>query len=335
MAITNSNEDYSQMDKTNITSEAILNLNSVKNNYDSSTQIPMIFIEPLNLILFNGKFYGDNNFWIGTCTTAKGTLNKVATVEGDFKLRKGVSVLIKFSATNSAAANATLNVNNTGDYVIYYNAAPITSKGAAGGVANKYILYVFDGTYWVAHVGDINSNTTYSTITVAEITGATATTGRLISAKLLTDELNKKVDIISGATDGNFAALDANGNLTDSGHKHSDYLTSHQDISGKEDTTVIQTVTSGTTAITTTVNTYYNVEGTVTSLTVTLPVPDDTTKISVIIIHLTTGSTASVIFSSTATVDHINSYNVSANKEYELKCWYNGSKWIVSSSEII
>jgi len=40
---------------------------------------------------------------------------------------------------------------------------------------------------------------------------------------------------VSGATSGNFAALDANGNLTDSGHKHSDYLTSHQDISGKAD----------------------------------------------------------------------------------------------------
>lgn len=266
MAITNSNEDYSQMDKTNITSEAILNLNSVKNNYDSSAQIPIIFIEPLNLILFNGKFYGDNNFWIGTCTTAAATLNKVATVEGDFKLRKGVSVLIKFSATNAAAANATLNINNTGDYVIYDAAAPITNRSAAGGVANKNILYVFDGTYWVAQVGDISS---------------------------------------------------------------------HQDISGKEDITLIEAVASGTTAITTTVNTYYNVEGTVTSLTVTLPVPDDTTKISIIVIHLTTGSSASVIFSSTATVDHINSYNVSANKEYELKCWYNGSKWIVSSSEII
>lgn len=30
---------------------------------------------------------------------------------------------------------------------------------------------------------------------------------------------------VSGATSGNFAALDANGNLTDSGHKHSDYKT--------------------------------------------------------------------------------------------------------------
>ena len=44
-----------------------------------------------------------------------------------------------------------------------------------------------------------------------------------------------KADKVSGATNGNFAGLDANGNLTDSGHKHSDYLTQHQDISGKAD----------------------------------------------------------------------------------------------------
>ena len=44
-----------------------------------------------------------------------------------------------------------------------------------------------------------------------------------------------KADKVSGATNNNFAALDANGNLKDSGHKHGDYLTAHQDISGKAD----------------------------------------------------------------------------------------------------
>ena len=34
----------------------------------------------------------------------------------------------------------------------------------------------------------------------------------------------KKTDKVLGATNNNFAALDANGNLKDSGHKHSDYL---------------------------------------------------------------------------------------------------------------
>ena len=43
--------------------------------------------------------------------------------------------------------------------------------------------------------------------------------------------INNKTDKVDSATSGNFAALDANGNLTDSGHKHSDYITQHQDLS--------------------------------------------------------------------------------------------------------
>jgi hypothetical protein len=36
-----------------------------------------------------------------------------------------------------------------------------------------------------------------------------------------------KADKVQNATSGNFAALDSAGNLVDSGHKHSDYLTAH------------------------------------------------------------------------------------------------------------
>ena len=43
-------------------------------------------------------------------------------------------------------------------------------------------------------------------------------------------DITGKADKVSGATNGNFAALDSNGNLTDSGHKHSDYLTGHQSV---------------------------------------------------------------------------------------------------------
>ena len=39
-----------------------------------------------------------------------------------------------------------------------------------------------------------------------------------------------KADKVESATDGNFASLDENGNLQDSGHKHSDYLTQHQSL---------------------------------------------------------------------------------------------------------
>ena len=56
-------------------------------------------------------------------------------------------------------------------------------------------------------------------------------------------DISGKADKVTTATENNFAAFDANGNLKDSGktasafapatHEHSQYLTSHQDISGK------------------------------------------------------------------------------------------------------
>ena len=45
-------------------------------------------------------------------------------------------------------------------------------------------------------------------------------------------DITGKADKVSNPTNGNFAALDSNGNLIDSRHKHSDYLTQHQDLSG-------------------------------------------------------------------------------------------------------
>ena len=53
--------------------------------------------------------------------------------------------------------------------------------------------------------------------------------------------LQDKADKVSNATNGNFAGLDSNGNLTDSGSNASDFLTQHQDISGKADKILIQT----------------------------------------------------------------------------------------------
>ena len=43
-------------------------------------------------------------------------------------------------------------------------------------------------------------------------------------------DVTGKADKVQNATSGNFASLDANGNFADSGHKHSDYLTEHQDL---------------------------------------------------------------------------------------------------------
>ena len=50
-----------------------------------------------------------------------------------------------------------------------------------------------------------------------------------------TVDVSTKADKVENAVEGNFAGLDENGNLVDSGHKHSDYLTEHQSITGKAD----------------------------------------------------------------------------------------------------
>lgn len=42
---------------------------------------------------------------------------------------------------------------------------------------------------------------------------------------------NNKADKISNPTEGNFISVDSQGNIVDSGHKHSDYITQHQDLS--------------------------------------------------------------------------------------------------------
>jgi hypothetical protein len=48
-------------------------------------------------------------------------------------------------------------------------------------------------------------------------------------------DISGKADKVSSPTSGNFAGLDSNGNLVDSGCKESDFLKQHQDISGKAD----------------------------------------------------------------------------------------------------
>lgn len=56
------------------------------------------------------------------------------------------------------------------------------------------------------------------------------TTDVVTAAKIVQDgggvtDISAKADKVTGATNGNFAGLDSNGNLTDSGHKHGDYKT--------------------------------------------------------------------------------------------------------------
>ena len=130
----------------------------------------------------SGKVDTINGLYYGECDTAAATAAKTVTLtNGDgFSLVAGAKVCIRFENANSAS-NPTLNVNSTGakPIVRYGTTAIGTTAGASGDwSAGGVVLLVYDGTSWVEHYWH---NNTYSSMTVAEYTAGTGTTGRTIT----------------------------------------------------------------------------------------------------------------------------------------------------------
>lgn len=126
-------------------------------------------------------------FYVGTCATAAGTKDKVVTLTDatGFSLTVGVVVAVKFTYTNtysSSTANpVTLNVNSTGAKNIWYG---VSHSGAGNtgtgtviyGTANRYIFYVYDGTYWVWLNQGQDNDTNYHIPTCTTAAGTAAKT---------------------------------------------------------------------------------------------------------------------------------------------------------------
>lgn len=103
----------------------------------------------------------------------------------------------------------------------------------------------------------VTCNTGYITVSCQSVVGTSSisistiksagNTGTMTSAEF--DLLNEaKADKVAGAINGHFAAIDANGNLIDSGHQHSDYITQAPDVSGKLNVSGMLYVEDGDTA---------------------------------------------------------------------------------------
>lgn len=131
---------------------------------------------------------------VGTCTTAGNIAAKIVTIDdNNWTLRKGCIIGVKFTYSNNTSTdNVTLNVNNTGDKGIYFNNAVYTDHSTkVCGMANTYIYYMYDGTYWSWI--NFGFDATYGTMTQSEASTGTATNGRLISAKVLGDTIDEKL----------------------------------------------------------------------------------------------------------------------------------------------
>ena len=104
-------------------------------------------------------------------------------------------------------------------------------------------------------------------------------------------------------------------------------------ISGKEDKAEI--ISASGTTLSPSVNKYYRFSEAVNTLSVTLPVPTDTTHIASVILYFTSGNNPNVTITCPSDVYYANGFEIDANSTYEVNALWNGIAWVVASVTII
>lgn len=104
----------------------------------------------------------------------------------------GTIVFVYFVANIGFFPNSrTLNIANTGSKDIYYKNAKTGSYGVSFGAGNV-VPFLYYNSHWTI-VSQIDTNTTYSTLTQALVDAGTETTGKLVSAKILKDSIDNAI----------------------------------------------------------------------------------------------------------------------------------------------
>ncbi|MCR5194257.1 MAG: hypothetical protein K6B71_01880 [Alphaproteobacteria bacterium] len=127
----------------------------------------------------------ENSVFYGTSSTAAATTQKAVSIPAITTL--GVGTVIVVQPTNtSTVANSTIKLNDFAAYPMRYNNAAITTSTDSIVWNSAYpSVFVFDGTYWRFLSHGVDSNTTYSAMSVAEGQTGTATSSRVVRADYL------------------------------------------------------------------------------------------------------------------------------------------------------
>ena len=134
--------------------------------------------------------------------TDTGVLNDTSVFD-DNNLTKGVTVHIKFIYSNTYDGDVYLKIANaTKHKIVRYGTSGIGKTAATSWVAGSIVSFTYDGTNWVMNTG-IDSNTTYSAITEANIKNASNTSAGLITGQRFNQALINRIDtsISSASTD--------------------------------------------------------------------------------------------------------------------------------------
>lgn len=142
--------------------------------------------EDVNNNIINGSNLTEStSYWFGTSSTAAATAQKEVSIPSIKVLNAGQIIVIRPTVT-STVANSTLKLNNFSAYPMIYNNAAITTSNDSIVWSSEFpSIWLFDGTNWVFLARGYDANTTYGTMSMAEGTAGTATTGRVIRADYL------------------------------------------------------------------------------------------------------------------------------------------------------
>lgn len=145
----------------------------------------------------------------GYCQTAKGTKAKTVTVSPAItELKTGLIIAVRFQYENTIAS-PTLNVNSLGAKSIYrYGTTAPSTSAASSWNAGSIQIMIYNGSAWI--LGDWN-NTTYSSMTVAEIEAGTGTTARTITPARLKEAIEEWSGGSTTETDPIYSASPAAG----------------------------------------------------------------------------------------------------------------------------
>lgn len=137
-------------------------------------------------VIANG-IYTENVFGVNvTVSTAAATATKVGTTTaGDYTPTLGDIVNVTFSNGNTVTT-PTLNIDSSGAKNIRLGNANVTTAFFNTGSAITLQLW-YDGTYYQLYGSLLNTDTTYSEISQAEITNTASTTTRLITGRRAED----------------------------------------------------------------------------------------------------------------------------------------------------
>ena len=119
--------------------------------------------------------------------------NFAVTVTDDFQLTEGALIIVMFNSSLTVTGPMTLNVNGTGAKNVMYRGADMPHFY----IDTPYI-FVYSTNQWNLS-GELDEDTTYSTMTATTIKAGTDTIARVVSPKVLNDWLKSGGNTVLGS----------------------------------------------------------------------------------------------------------------------------------------